>query len=124
MEDLNYADTTFTPVQPTNRKYNQKLDSYALYAGFGWDFLDDFTLEGGVRWNYDRKDFSSSVQQDDGGLAGPPRLRPAKTPEGLLMGTAPTGTLTLSYRFSEEVSSYWKYSRGWKPGTFNSIAVN
>ena len=38
------------------------------------------------------------------------------------MGHAPTGTLTLTYRIAEDVSSYWKYSRGWKPGTVNSIA--
>src|SRR3990172_9518686 len=105
MEDLNYADTTFTPVQPTNRKYNQKLDSYALYAGFGWDFLDDFTLEGGVRWNWDRKDFDFEVSNSTSRNA---------TFESLV-GSAPTGMLNLSYRFSEEVSAYWKYSHGWKP---------
>jgi len=39
-----------------------------------------------------------------------------------LVGHAPTGGLTLTYKFNEDVSSYWKYSHGWKPGTFNTVA--
>jgi iron complex outermembrane receptor protein len=116
-EDLHYFDIQNTAGGTALflRDYTQDLTSYAVYAGFGWDFLDDFTLEGGVRWNYDRKDFASTVTQVPG---------TSNSPEGLLTDSAPTGTLNLSYQFTEEVSSYWKYSRGWKPGTFNSIAVN
>ena len=33
---------------------------------------------------------------------------------------APTGGLRLSYRFTEDSNIYWKYTRGWKPGTWNS----
>jgi iron complex outermembrane receptor protein len=35
---------------------------------------------------------------------------------------APTGTLSLTYHFGEDVSVYWKYSRGWKGGHFNAVA--
>jgi iron complex outermembrane receptor protein len=99
------------------RDYTQDTDSWAVYSGFSWDFLDDFTLEGGVRWNRDDKLFDFTTTNS---TFSPPDTT-ASTNE--LIGKAPTGTLTLTYRFDEEVSSYWKYSRGWKPGTFNSIVA-
>jgi iron complex outermembrane receptor protein len=36
---------------------------------------------------------------------------------------APTGTISLSYRFGEDASAYWKYSRGWKAGHYNASAT-
>jgi iron complex outermembrane receptor protein len=125
MEDLHYEDRTLVErgLAGVDRDYTQDLKSYGVYAGFGWDFLDDFRLEGGVRWNWDRKDLDFTTWtirisgDQDEYIRGP--ADPAKE---RLVGKAPTGTLTLTYRFNEEVSSYWKYSRGWKPGTFNTIA--
>jgi len=115
MEELNFADTSFFQTSggvPIDRAYTQKIWSYAAYASFAWDFLDEFTLEGGVRWNWDRKDINLVV------------IRPTATnpSDGQLINSSPTGTITLNYRFSEDVSAYWKYSHGWKPGTFNTIA--
>jgi len=115
MEVLNFADVSFFQQSggvPIDRKYTQDLWSYGVYAGFAWDFLDEFTLEGGVRWNWDRKDIALVVER-------PTATNPS---DGQLIGSAPTGTLTLSYKFSDEISAYWKYSHGWKPGTFNTIA--
>jgi len=115
MEVLNFSDVSFfqqSGLVPINREYTQDLWSYGVYAGFAWDFLDEFTLEGGVRWNWDRKDIGLVVER-------PTATNPS---DGQLIGSAPTGTLTLNYKFSEDVSAYWKYSHGWKPGTFNTIA--
>lgn len=116
-EEITWHDVSIfgNSAQIVTRDWTQDLDSYAVYASFGWDFLDDFTLEGGVRWNWDKKVFNTRNEQ----------TRPVATLNNLsgeLEDSAPTGGLTLTYKFSEEVSSYWKYSRGWKPGTFNSIA--
>jgi iron complex outermembrane receptor protein len=105
---------------PNYREYTQKLWSYGVYAGFAWDFLDDFTLEGGVRWNWDRKDVIDFVT----GNVDPRSTSGLPAAYVKLVGSAPTGTLNLNYRFSEEVSAYWKYSRGWKPGSINSISKN
>jgi iron complex outermembrane receptor protein len=93
--------------------FTQDLDSFAFYGAFSWDFLDDFTLEGGARYNYDRKTFDFQLTR--------PGAAPATKPTEVW--TAPTGTIALTYRFREDVSAYWKYSRGWKPGTFNSSAT-
>jgi len=115
-ETLNFEDKSLFQLsgnQVVSRTFTQKDYSYGVYAGFSWDFLDEFTLDGGVRWNWDRKDFDIVVQRGS--------FDPNVNSEQLV-GSAPTGALTLNYRFSDEVSAYWKYTHGWKAGTFNSIA--
>jgi outer membrane receptor protein involved in Fe transport len=97
------------------RVYDQDLWSFGLYAGFSWDFLDDFTLEGGVRYNWERKAFDFSLDK--------PSLQEPKGVVNAATWQAPTGTISLSYRFNEDVSAYWKYSRGWKGGHFNASAL-
>ncbi len=98
----------------TIREYSQDTTSFAFYADFAWDFLDDFTLEGGVRYQWNRADLDFS-------------LRTRTTPDippffGSETWMAPTGGLSLSYRFTDESNVYWKYTRGWKPGTWNTSA--
>jgi iron complex outermembrane receptor protein len=96
----------------TTRQYQQDLWSFAFYGSFAWDFLDDFTLEGGFRYNWESKKFDF-MSTDQFGLL--------TTALGDAIWTAPTGTLTLSYRIREDVSVYWKYARGFKGGHFNAI---
>jgi iron complex outermembrane receptor protein len=93
-----------------NRVYSQDLWSFGVYGGFRWDFLDDFTLEGGVRYNWERKSFF--IDQIQTGIR--------ETSQSEETWTAPTGVISLNYRFREDVSAYWKYSRGFKAGHFNS----
>jgi outer membrane receptor protein involved in Fe transport len=96
------------------REYSQDTWSFALHAGFSWDFLDDFTLEGGVRYNWSRKKFD--LEQERTELPGLPTARSF----GEETWDAPTGTISLRYHFNEDASAYWKYSRGFKPGHYNS----
>jgi iron complex outermembrane receptor protein len=102
-----------------SRVYEQDLWSFGVFAGFGWDFLDDFTLEGGVRYNWERKDFDFTLTQPNLLLFGVPLTSRVVTDA---TWQAPTGTLSLTYHFGEDVSVYWKYSRGWKGGHFNAVA--
>jgi len=116
MEKLN-ADvlqdiTVLGAPRTTTRQYQQDLWSFAFYGSFAWDFLDDFTLEGGFRYNWESKKFDF-MSTDQYGLP--------TTALGNATWTAPTGTLTLSYRIREGVSVYWKYARGFKGGHFNAI---
>jgi len=95
------------------REYSQKLDSAAGYAWASIDLRDDLTLDGGARLNWERKQLDM-------------RIRPAVPPDRFESPEdswiAPTGTVRLTYRFREDTQVFWKYTRGWKPGTFNATA--
>jgi iron complex outermembrane receptor protein len=115
MQDLDFDGQTFLfePQFNNRRAYNEKLYSFAFFGGFQWDFLDDFTLEGGVRYNWEQKSFDYTVT----------RLDRPKTEFDERVWQAPTGTISLTYRPVEDVSIYWKYSRGWKGGQFNASST-
>lgn len=99
-----------------DRRFRQNIWSFLLYGGFSWDFLDAFTLEGGLRYNWERKSFDIQERRV---IPGAATLAKSQTK----IWTAPTGTLSLTYRFNEDASVYWKYSRGFKAGHFNSNKV-
>jgi len=119
MEDLEFNGQllTGTAVTSAARDYTQDIRSFAFWGSFAWDFLDDFTLEGGVRYNWEHKDFffvrSFPLSPGDG---------LTRTFEDDKTWQAPTGGLSLSYRFSDRVSTYAKYSRGFKPGHYNALS--
>jgi outer membrane receptor protein involved in Fe transport len=116
MEELDNEADNFSPptntVVPQHRRYEQNTWSVGAYAGMEWDFLDDFTLEGGVRYNWERKQFDHAIIT----AVLPPVDNQEETWE------APTGTVVLRYRFDDAATLYWKYARGWKPGHFNASA--
>ncbi len=113
MEDLDASLNQQVSVAQADflRLYDQKLRSFAFYGGFGWDFLEDFTLDMGVRYNWEQKSFNL-FQQSGFVTANPPGEQST--------WSAPTGLISLTYRFTEEFSGYWKYTRGWKPGHYNA----
>ena len=94
------------------RDYTQELWSVAGYLSLAFDFWERFTLDGGFRYNWERKTL-------DYELALGPRLFERDLEEDW---NAPTGTVRLTYRFREDTHVYWKYTRGWKPGTYNATS--
>jgi outer membrane receptor protein involved in Fe transport len=119
-EDLDNDGTVFTSLDPTapgnvRRVYSQTIDSFALWGDFGWDFADDFTLEGGVRYNWERKQFDFT--KIGGSVTGATvRSREAET------WATPTGQIILTYHIDAEKSAYARYTRGFKAGHFNALA--
>jgi len=97
-----------------NRSFSQKVSSLAGFATLEWDIWDDFTLDGGFRFNWERR-------QIDFSLSRAAQQTPSAENQDELF-TAPTGTVRLTYNASSEVSFYGKYTRGWKSGTFNATA--
>jgi len=94
------------------RDYTQNLFSVAGYGSLAWNFWDNFTLDGGVRYNWERKTLDYALYQGN-------------LPDPFLVNLdenwhAPTGTVRLRYRFRADMSVFAKYTRGWKPGTFNA----
>jgi len=100
------------------RFWGQSLWSGAGYAQLSVDILDDFTLDGGFRYNIERKEFNMDITS--GGA-----VRPGDPPQEFQINEtwdAPTGSVRLTYRFNADVSVFWKYTRGWKPGSMNATA--
>jgi outer membrane receptor protein involved in Fe transport len=122
------VENTLSPLLQTggvrSRDYKQTLWSAAGYGSFSMDFWDDFTVDGGVRFNWEQKDLDMEIV---GGQAGTTDSCPIRSGEMLFCQvdaswSAPTGTIRLTYRFRDDTHVYAKYSRGWKPGTFNATA--
>jgi Outer membrane receptor proteins, mostly Fe transport len=96
------------------RNYTQRLLSMGGYGSFSFDFSEDFTLDGGVRFNYEEKKMNYLLTQNFGGVS----LELPLTEHDYYH--APTGTIRLTYRFSEDTHVFWKYTRGFKPGHYNA----
>jgi outer membrane receptor protein involved in Fe transport len=77
------------------------------------------TLDGGVRWNWEHKDFA--IQRELFIDRRQCRAAQSGLPDETVARTR-TGNLTLTYRFNQEVSAFAKYSRGFKAGHFNALA--
>ncbi len=100
--------TTFGVGQ---RDYTQELWSTAGYGHLSFDFWERFTLDGGFRYNWEEKKLDYVL------TAGTGQEFPEKRNDVWL---APTGTVRLTFRFREDTHVFWKYTRGWKPGTYNA----
>jgi iron complex outermembrane receptor protein len=96
---------------PKRREYNQTLLTLAAYSSFSWDFWDAFTLDGGVRMNYEKRQINYDLYI----ISTLPRNSKTR-----LIGEEPTGTIRMTYRPNEESSIYAKFTHGWKSGTFNA----
>ncbi len=102
-------------ITTITREYTQDTYAFQLWAGFQLDFLDDFTLEAGGRYNWERKEFSiDEIDVQDALSSG----------DSHKTWTAPTGSISLTYRFTDTASVYYKYSRGFKAGHYNSNSVD
>jgi len=99
------------------REYTQDIDSFGFWGSFSWDLFDDFTLEAGARYNWERKAFDLAFSQPRN-----PVILGKTTTQGTSTWKAPTGSVRLTYRFNDEISAYGKYSRGFKAGHYNAQA--
>ena len=99
------------------RVYDQDIWSTAAYADFTWDLSDRFQLEGGVRYNFEKKAFDITQSNPNA-----PSV-PSNNYQDDRVWNAPTGGISLTYFFSPNISTYWKYTRGWKSGHFNTNAL-
>ncbi len=105
-----------------NNKFQQEIYSWGVFAEGRYEFLEAFTLAAGVRYNWERKDFEvdSAVQS----LAPPPfgldenLIRKAGS-RNQRTWDAFTGFAEIRFDFTEDITTYMKYSRGFKAGHFN-----
>jgi iron complex outermembrane receptor protein len=102
-----------TSLAVGRRSYIQDLWSAAGYASLTLDFWDDFTLDGGVRYNWEQKKLDYALTTI---ICTPCTEQLNDTWDD------PTGTVRLTYRFREDTHVFWKYTRGFKPGTYNATS--
>jgi iron complex outermembrane receptor protein len=95
------------------RDYTQDLWSTAGYFHLSFDFWDRFTLDGGFRYNWEQKKLDYLLERAGDFYEADPNN----------IWQAPTGTVRLTYRFREDTHVFWKYTRGWKPGTYNATST-
>jgi iron complex outermembrane receptor protein len=122
MDQLDYDSETVVspPRQSLVQIYDQKTWSLGAYGGLEWDFLDDFTLEGGIRFNWERKSFDIFLER--GGIPNCGVVVQGALPvacQDQQTWQDPSGIAKLSYHFTEEVVAYASYSRGFKSGQYS-----
>ena len=90
MQKLKSESELFTFPSALNRpqEFTEDIYSLGMYAMFDWEFLDDFTLHAGARYNWEQKSFDLLLERND-------------FPKRQATWSAPTGTVSLRYRFSE-----------------------
>jgi outer membrane receptor protein involved in Fe transport len=118
LDDTNSTVLTIAnqPVR-IDRDYTQEIDSFGTWLKFSWDFLDDLTADGGVRWNWEKKKFDIHRETFVNNA-----LSTTVNADQDATWEAPTGTIGLTYHFNEDASAFAKYTRGFKAGHFNALS--
>ena len=123
----NRGELRISPLAPAplvHRIYEQDIDSLGAWGKFVYDFADDFTLEGGIRYNYEKKKFDFTTFQILGTGLCCFLINGERKPNVVQDETwqTPTGELILTYHISQDISAYARYTRGFKAGHFNALA--
>lgn len=111
----------FTRTLTTDQTYDQETFYGSFYAYYVWEPSEVFSIEGGARWNFERKTFDLSAFSQ--------RITNNAPQIGFITANdrvhedAPTGDVSLNYRPTEEFTAYLKFSRGWKGPAFNGLAT-
>ncbi len=103
------------------QEYEQRLYTWALFAEVGFEISESIKLEGGIRYNWERKAFDLSAVTIGGSAAA---AFEQENQAGMddKVWDEPTGHLILTYNATESVSLYAKYTHGFKGGHFNGGA--
>jgi len=108
-----------------NLNYTHKTDSYALFGNLTYDFTDNFSLTGGLRWTQEKKDIDLNLTQLTRATATGPLIPLAGTgtngnrQEGKTW-EAWTYDLTPEYRINDNVRVFFRYAHGFRSGGFNT----
>lgn len=115
------------PSNPFMQYAEMKNDSYSLFAQGTYQFTDQWSLTGGIRWTYDKKEMTLRNRTPAAcGLfdpAGSPL--PLDRCEISLSESfdQPTGTLSVEYKPSNELMLYAASRYGYRAGGFNARAT-
>ncbi len=103
-------------------QFQQEIYSWGVFVEGRYEFLENFELAAGVRYNWERKDFevfsstTSTLPPPPGQSSNTARLFRSRNQR---TWDAFTGFAEVRYDFTEDLATYMKYSRGFKAGHFN-----
>jgi len=95
------------------RGFEQKTKAFAANAGFTWEFIEGLTLDAGIRYNWEEKEFDLTI--DRSGSTG--------SKSSTTQWSEPTGSVILTYLLDDTRAVYWKFGHGFKAGHYNSIDI-
>ncbi len=103
--------------------YDHKNDSFALFGNLTYDFTDDFTVTGGLRWTTEEKDIDLNLTQlrRVGGVLVPVAgaVNNGSVSEDKTWN-AWTYDLTPEYRINDNARVYFRYAHGFRSGGYNT----
>ncbi|HEX2558814.1 TonB-dependent receptor [Phenylobacterium sp.] len=99
------------------QRYDQERSSWAAYFDGSYDFSDQLSLYGGIRWTHDEGEISNFRVTG----AGAPPIAPQPTKS--FEDSAPTGRIGLRAKFTEDVMGYVQYARGYRSSAINGGAL-
>jgi len=105
-----------------NTDFTQEIYGFGLFAQASYDIIEVFTLSGGLRYNWERKDFdvrNVATTQVTPPFGGPVLVQRPESSDNQRTWDSVTGFVNLEYRFTEDITTYLKYTRGFKAGHFN-----
>ena len=129
-EELEVANTFSSglAIIVQNQSYQQKTLYGSAYTYLSWEPSDQFSIEGGVRWNVDHRDFDIQSVIYQRYNPPPPCVDGfcRNAPDGHTDFTeqAPSGDISISYKPYEDVTFYAKVSRGWKGPHINGLILD
>jgi iron complex outermembrane receptor protein len=109
------------------QEYTQEMWNFAAYGQGEYRIRPgcarvscDFTLAGGLRYNWEYKSFATSVVETP--ISG--TVRETLEGEDDELWSDWSGELSLAWNYTEDSNIYIKYARGWKGGHFNGGATS
>ncbi|MEB2625148.1 TonB-dependent receptor [Pseudomonas sp. YuFO8] len=105
--------------------FDHTTDSYALFGNLTYDFTDDFTVTGGLRYTQEKKDIDLDLTQltrtsANGPLVPLPGVGTNGNRQEANTWEAWTYDLTPEYRINDNLRVFFRYAHGFRSGGFNT----
>lgn len=128
-------DNTYIAPNYNRVAYDQTDESYAIFGSMTYNFTSDFSLTGGLRWTRERKsiDLNRLVNSGTAVFSGGDWWKPSDISSPLVVNAVQdesntwsdwTYDLTPEYKLSDNARVYFKYSKGFRSGGYNTGAVS
>ncbi|MFC4254197.1 TonB-dependent receptor [Altererythrobacter xixiisoli] len=119
-----FQDLRYVPVYPLQFQGNDPVnaDTIAAFANASWEFIDDLTVNAGIRYTKEHKDYTFARRNRDGTVN--PFLGALDGESGAYDGDRVDYRLNLQYRWSEALMTYAQVSTGFKGGGINPRPFN